>query len=68
MLKGIIYVLVFALFMALIAGVSWISTCGIIYLITLCFGWEFSWLTATGIWLIMCLLCSVFKPAASRKK
>lgn len=37
-------------------GLSWIGTCGIVKLITLCFGWEFSWAWATGIWLALCLL------------
>lgn len=37
-------------------AISWLATCGIIKLITLCFGWTFSWLIATGIWLILCLL------------
>lgn len=46
---------------ALICGVSWLATCGILYLIMLCFNIEFSWLTATGIWLILLVLKSVFK-------
>lgn len=40
---------------------SWIITCGIIKLITLCFGLSFSWAIATGIWLVLCLLESIFK-------
>ena len=40
--------------------ISWIITCGIIKLITICFGLTFSWAIATGIWLILCLLKSVF--------
>lgn len=43
---------------ALIA--SWLLTCGIIFLICLCFGWTFSFAIATGIWLILCLLGSIF--------
>lgn len=39
---------------------SWIITCGAIKLITLCFGWEFSWGIATGVWLIMFLIKNVF--------
>lgn len=42
-------------------GLSWIVTCGLIKLITLCFGWTFSWVTATGVWLIILILTSVFK-------
>ena len=43
-----------------ISGLSWIVTCGIIKLITVCFGLEFSWSVATGIWLVLFLLKSVF--------
>ena len=46
--------LVILLFLV-IAAVSWLITCGIIYLITLCFGWSFSLAIATGIWLILVL-------------
>jgi hypothetical protein len=38
---------------------SWLATCGIIKIITLCFGWDFSWAVATGIWLVMCLVKKV---------
>lgn len=42
-------------------AISWICTCGVVYLITLCFGWTFSWAVSTGIWLILCLLMACFK-------
>ena len=41
-------------------GLSWIITCGIIKLITICFGLTFKWSIATGIWLIICILRSIF--------
>lgn len=47
----------------MIAGLyalSWIVTCGVIKLITLCFGWTFKWSIATGIWLIICIAKSIF--------
>lgn len=44
----------------LLYGVSWIVTCGIIKLITLCFGWTFKWSIATGIWLIICIAKPIF--------
>lgn len=47
-------------------GLSWIVTCGAIKLITMCFGLTFRWSVATGIWLIMCLLSSVFKSNNSK--
>lgn len=49
------------LIVAFLYFVSWILTCGIIKLITLCFGLSFSWLIATGIWLIMCVVQSILK-------
>lgn len=44
-------------------GLSWILICGIIKLITMCFGFTFKWSIATDIWLIMCLLSMVFKSS-----
>ena len=43
----------------LLCAISWSITCGVIYLISLCFGFEFSWLIATGIWLVMILIKSL---------
>ena len=45
---------------ALILAVSWAITIGVIWLICLCFSWEFNLLIATGVWLILVLLSSVF--------
>lgn len=44
------------LILAVCYGLSWIVTCGIIKLITMCFGLTFKWSIATGIWLVMCIL------------
>lgn len=56
---GIVALIIIAI-VAVLYGISWIVTCGIIYLITLCFGWTFKWSIATGIWLIMCLVWPMF--------
>ena len=48
------------LIFAVLYGLSWIITCGLIKLVTLCFGWTFSWPIATGIWFIMLLAKTVF--------
>lgn len=61
---GIVFILVFLACYAL----SWIITCGLIKLITLCFGWTFSWATATGIWLIICIAKSIFSHSVTVKK
>ena len=55
-MTGILLIIVSLLALAF----SWIVTCVIIKLITLCFGVAFSWLIATGIWLVFLLLKSVF--------
>ena len=57
---GSLTVLVVLAIVILAFGISWIVTCGIIKLITLCFGWTFSWGIATGIWFVMMLLKKVF--------
>ena len=51
-----------------IYALSWIVTCGIIKLITMCFGMTFSWGVATGIWLIYILLKSLFSNNVTVKK
>ena len=58
MFKSIIwgYILGFIL----LVGFSWLFTIGVIKLITLCFGITFNVLTATGIWLILWFLGSIF--------
>lgn len=50
----------------LTCALSWIITVGIVKLITLCFGWTFSWGIATGIWLIMFLLKSIFSVTVNK--
>ena len=60
-------ILAIAVFVA-VAGISWIATCGLVYLITLCFGLEFSWGVATGIWLLMFLLKNIFSNNVNVKK
>ena len=47
---------------------EWIITVGIIKLITMCFGWTFKWSVATGIWLIICILQSIFKSNVNVKR
>ena len=51
---------------AFILGISWILTCGLVYLITLCFGWTFSWSIATGVWLLWWVANSIFKRGSDK--
>ena len=53
---------IFALLLtALGYAISWAITIGIIKLITICFGWTFSLLIASGIWLVLVILSEFFK-------
>lgn len=55
-----------ALFIIFAYALSWIATCGLIKLITLCFGWAFSWTIATGIWIVLVTLISIFCNGSSK--
>ena len=65
--KGGVSILVFIAIIAVCYVLSWIVTCGIIKLITMCFGWTFKWSIATGIWLIICILRSIFNVTVKNK-
>ena len=56
------------LILVMLYGISWIATCGLIKLITMCFGLKFSWAIATGIWLIICILKSIFNVTVKNGK
>ena len=60
--------LVVIVILALAYGVSWIATCGLIKLITMCFGLTFKWSIATGIWLVILILRTIFKSNVNVKK
>lgn len=49
-------------FMAILF-ISWILTCGVIRLITMCFDMEYSWGVATGVWLALMLVSGFFKES-----
>lgn len=59
--KEVKAVLIFVLMITGALLFSWLITCGIIKLITLCFGWKFNWGIATGIWLITIIARGIFK-------
>lgn len=51
----------------IIVGASWLLTCGMIWLIALCFGLKFTWAIATGIWLTLTLLNLTFNVKSNKK-
>ena len=56
-MSGIVFIVTFAICMALSYGV----TAGLLRLICLCFGWEWwSWQMALGIWLVLVVLKAAF--------
>lgn len=64
--KGGAVAIVIILCLAILLGMSWIVTCGLIKLITMCFGLEFSWAVATGIWLIILILRNIFNVTVKK--
>ena len=65
---GALGILIVAVFIIAMYAISWIATCGLIYLVTLCFGWKFNWLIATGVWLVMILAKAVFNNDSNNSK
>ena len=53
---GVVYVVILILLIVACCVLSWIITCGMFKLITMCFGLTYKWSFATGVWLILCLL------------
>jgi hypothetical protein len=49
------------LLVLLLIAISWLVTCGLVYVVGLCFGLTFTWLTGTGVWFLIMLLRSIFK-------
>lgn len=45
---------------------SWATCVGALYLICLCFSWHFSFIHATGVWIILLIIKSLF-PYSNKK-
>ena len=69
--KKIGYILGFiaaiAVMLAMI-GASWLVTCGIIYSITMVFGWTFSFAWAAGIWAGIAFLFCVIPEKKEKRE
>ena len=55
-----------ALILVVLCTISWLTTCGLVWLITWCFGIEFSWAIATGVWLVLFLAKCAFSRFADK--
>ena len=65
--EGITVIILFIILLLVFGAMSWGITCGIIFLICKCFGWEwFTLLRATGIWLILGLIGGIAGTAKPR--
>lgn len=56
------------LMLACVYAISWAICTGLIYLICLCFSWEFSVLIATGIWLVFILIKGALSTSDKKTK
>lgn len=66
--SGVIAGVFLALIYIVALTISWAVTCGIIWLVSLCFGLDISMRTATGIWLLIYLARTVFTHTITVKK
>ena len=55
----------FLLVLALL-GISYLGTAGLVYLVCLGFGFEWSWLLSLGVWALLILLRSIFKSSSNK--
>ena len=55
------------LLIAAVYAASWGVTIGIVYLICMCFGLQWSMLMATGVWLVLILVQGVFKGVIDKE-
>lgn len=67
-MAAIVVILGAILGIVMIFGLSWLMICGFVKLITLCFGWSFSWLVATGIWLLIFMFNLIFKTKKKQER
>lgn len=47
-------------------GISYLGTAGLVYLVCLGFGFEWSWLLSLGVWALIILLRQVFKVSSNK--
>lgn len=47
-----------------LVALSYLATAGLVYLVCLGFGFEWSWLLSLGVWALMILLRGVFKNSS----
>lgn len=66
-MKTLYSFLFWVIFIVLAFAISILVTSGIIKLICICFGLEFSWRIAIGIWLIMLLFKQIFSSSSRDK-
>lgn len=57
--KGFGFILGYIGTRILLTVLSWLITCGVTKLITLCFGIDFTWGIGTGVWLSLFLIGTV---------
>lgn len=50
-----------------LTALSWLVTCGVVKVLSMCFSFAYSWKLATGIWLV-CLMLRWIISAAKQEK
>ena len=65
---GLCILLMVLLPILLLYALNWIIFCGIVKIITLIFGLNFSWIVSTIIWLVLSFLCYCLKKISKKFK
>ena len=55
------------IFVIVVTALSWLVTCGVVKVLSMCFSFAYSWKLATGIWLV-CLMLRWIISAAKQEK
>ena len=66
--KGLCILLMVLLPILLLYALNWIIFCGILKIITLILGLNFSWVDSTIIWSVLSLLCYCLKKISKKLK
>jgi hypothetical protein len=65
-LRKAIEVIITGVIMIAIFGFSWFITCILVKILSMCFGFTFTWKLATGIWIIILILKNIFNVTVKK--
>lgn len=55
-------IFVILLVVAIVEAISFAISAGLIWVLSLCFGFTFTWKLALGLWIVFLIVQGIFKP------